>query len=334
MGMDVEGVEGGVWSGAYREVPWHGVGESKNTKGEVVGLKVQLPNDRVVRGEELLQLASLDWSVKLTPLSEVLQVPGAAKHALVQRVDNERVLGAVSARYGVIQNTILGAYTDAILDERSDARPVSAVSLWGGEVVFVVIEFPELARNIRSDGSGGEEMSRYMGVYLGHNGQHDLAAVYMNTLWVCQNTFTPWTAKRGLSVRHTRNGQAIAEAARETISQMTRQMQEFDIEINRLNAIKVGPVKFERALPKFIGPKPKGQGRVVTTWENARSCIISEWQEKTAHETAFDAVMAVQGYEQHSRSIRNNPRDVSTIARLIGNRWPLTGKAAAVFGKN
>ena len=59
--------------------------------------------------------------------------------------------------------------------------------------------------------------------------------------------------------------------------------------------------------------------------------IVAEWNEKTRGETAFDAVMAVQGYEQHRSVIRNNSRDVASIRRLLRDDFPLTAKAVSAF---
>lgn len=333
MGVDADGVIGGVWNGAYREEPWHGVGDSVNSKGAVVGKKVLLP-DRAMTGEELLEVAGMNWEVQVRPLSDYIDADRAYKYAITYREDQNRILGTVSASYGAVQNSILGQYAEAIMKARSDARPVSAVELWGGEVLFIVLEFPELARNVRANGAGSGKLSRYMGLYTSHNGRYNVNAVYMNTLWVCQNTFTPWTAERGMSVRHTINAQSIAESAVETIESMVREQEAFDLEIDRLQGIKITPIAFARGIPKLIGKMPEVPGRALSHWENTASALRSEWGAKTGHSTAFDAVMAVQGFEQHSKPIRGNPRDVATITRLLDDKWPLTKRAVTIFGKN
>ena len=239
MGKDKNGVIGGVTSGAFREVPWHGLGESRNNKGEVVGIKTPITDD-VRTGRDLLVTAGLDWTVEKRTLQELgLLQEDADQYAAIIRTDKQRILGMHSEKYGEVQNELLGQYTDVIMKARGDAFPVSAVELWGGKVVFLVIEFRDMVKVVRKDGDTGKDgdtMSRYMGVYTSHDGSYPLAVKYMNNLWVCQNTFTPWNAQTGFMIRHTRNANDIAVSAIKSLEEMMTSFDQFDLEISRLLA--------------------------------------------------------------------------------------------------
>jgi hypothetical protein len=228
MGYDKNGVLGGVTSGAFRAEPWHGFGDSTNNKGQIVGTKVPI-SDSVRTGRELLVTAGLDWSVEKRTLADLgVTLENADDHAAIIRSDKGSILGMHSDRYGEVQNEVLGQYADVLFQARGDAFPVSAVELWGGKVIFLVVEFRDMVKVVRRDGTDEDKMTRYMGIYTSHDGSYPLSVKYMNNLWVCQNTFTPWNADSGLTVRHTRNAKDIAvqgyEQHRSVVRNTTRDM--------------------------------------------------------------------------------------------------------------
>lgn len=332
MGYDKEGVLGGVTSGAFREMPWHGFGDSVNNRGVVVGTKVQI-GDHVRTGKHLLIEAGLDWQVEKRTLADLgVTAECAEQHTAIIRTDKNRLLGMHSEKYGEVQNDVLANYVDVLLHARGDAQPVSAVELWGGQVVFIVIEFRDLVKVVRKDGTGDDKMTRYMGLYTSHNGRYPLGVKYMNQLWVCQNTFTPWASHTGFVIRHTRNAGEIAASAVKSLEGMITSFDAFDKEIDRLLTIEMDKSQFKsKVLPAVIGKRPNDEGRAQTMYDNAFDLIVAEWDSNTRQETAFDAVMAVQGYEQHRSIIRNTTRDMAAIRRLLDDNFPLTNKAVAQF---
>lgn len=332
MGADKNGVMGGVTSGAFREAPWHGLGDSVNSKGEVVGTKVQIGDD-VRDGRRLLIEAGLDWQVEKRTLADMgIDMECAEDHAAIVRTDKRRILGMHSDGYGEVQNEVLGQYADVLFKARGDAHPVSAVELWGGQIVFLVIEFRDLVKVVRKDGDSTDKMTRYMGLYTSHNGRYPLGVKYMNQLWVCQNTFTPWAAHTGFVVRHTRNAKDIAVSAAQSLENMITSFDSFDKEIDRLLSIEVSDAFFkDKVVRRVIGPRPTEEGRTQAFYDTAFDGIVAEWVSNTRMETAFDAVMAVQGYEQHRATVRNTTRDLAAIRRVLDDRFPYTGKAVAAF---
>lgn len=331
MGADIDMVEGGVWSGAFRTTPWHGVGDSVNGKGEVVGTKVLIPAD-VRDGRTLFTIAGLDWKVEEATLDTLgVNLERADRFKAIIRTDKNRILGMHSDRYGALQNMDdVSPFVDTILRLRGDAVPASAVELWGGRVLFTVIEFTDLVKVVRADGGEKDKMTRYMGIYWSHDGTHPLSVVYMNHLWVCQNTFTPLRSDSGLVVRHTRNASQIAASALQALERMVQTFDAFDAELEELLDIEYSRSQMVGLAVNLAGDKPEKEGRALTMWENRVDGMIGEWSEYTRQESAFDAIMAVQGYEQHRSTIRNTTRDVASIQRLMRSDFPLTRKAMAM----
>ena len=101
-----------------RTVPWHGIGT----------MVKEAP-----ASEEALRLAGLDWEVLqeevFTPIGE--KITGYKANV---RSTDRKVLGVVSERYKIIQNTEAFAFTDALLG--NGVRYETAGSLQEGRKVW------------------------------------------------------------------------------------------------------------------------------------------------------------------------------------------------------
>lgn len=325
-------VAGGVTNGAYREIPWHGTGESKDSKGVVVGRKLQIVGDPRTL-DEVMDLANGRWTVTPKLLSELgVTYDGANQIKVIVREDAHRILGVHSEKYGEIQNEVGFSYVAEILAHAPEAHLVATTELFGGQVMFSVIEFDRGIEAVRHNGTSTDKITRYMGVYWSHNGAYALGVKFMNQLWVCRNTFTPTKGTTGFSVRHTRNANEIANDAIRSIEAMVHSSDQFDREVQRLLDIEANDQTLKRVvLPAVIGNRPKAEGRSQTIYDNAFTAIVAEWDEFTDQSTAFDAVMAVQGWEQHRQTVRGKPRDVRGIERILRDDYPKMRLAAACF---
>lgn len=99
-----------------REKPWHGLGTRVLT---------------APTSKDALQLAGLDWKVLQQPISTNGQVIEGYK-ANIRDSDN-KVLGVVTERYRVVQNTEAFEFTDKLLGE--GVRYETAGSLFDGKRV-------------------------------------------------------------------------------------------------------------------------------------------------------------------------------------------------------
>lgn len=325
-------VAGGVTNGAYRDVPWHGTGESKDSKGNVVGRKLDIIGDPRST-DDIMALANGNWTVTPKLLSELgVAYEGADQIKVLVREDVKRIMGVHSEKYGEIQNEVGFGFVAEILAHAPEAHVVATTELFGGQVMFTVVEFDRGVEAVRHNGRTTDKITRYMGVYWSHNGAYALGVKFMNQLWVCRNTFTPTTGVTGLTVRHTRNATAIAGDAIRSIEQMVVANQRFDDEMRRWMDIEANDETMRRVvLPTVLGNRPKDEGRSQTMFDNAFDGIVAEWNEFTDQSTALDAIMAVQGYEQHRMGVRGKPRDIRGIERILRDDYPRTKLAAGCF---
>lgn len=335
---------GGVTDGLYRRAPWHGVGDITDNKGVVIGTKRELHDD--VRHRETIKLlAGLDWEPREVNLSDLAPGLVSSRKMLVRdgfpTSDQSYDLGVHSGKYGVITNDEGLAFAEEIMRVRSDATLQSCTTLYGGAIVFAVLAFHDGVQVTRRNGDVKDMHTPYMGVYWSHDGSHPLGVKFMRHEWVCENTFTPWNAETGLVVRHTVNASDRAADALRAVERMLTAQDEFDKEIQRLLATPLlsKPGDFVRQL---IGDRPEAKTTLTSTgvgrndraginWDKQFDEITAELREFTESATAFDFVMAVQGYEQHRQKVRGGGRDVKVINRILRDDFPMTAAAAKLF---
>ena len=348
----IEGrVMGGVSAGLYRKPPWHGVGEVKDSKGKHIGEKRQL-NDDVRHISTIKILAGLEWEPRSINLSDLVEAD-QGRWIVGTNIQSDRQmlvrdnfpsqydaydLGVHSGKYGVITNDQGLSFAEEIMKHRSDAKLRSVTTLYGGRIVFAVLEFHDGVDVTRRNGEKLDKNTKFMGIYWSHDGSHPLGVKYMRNEWVCENTFTPWNAETGLVVRHTVNAADRASDALRAIEGMMKSMDEFDLEIQRLTHIPL--LKPTGAFVRdLIGQRPqekvtaggKVSDRGGINWDKQFEAMVAEMNEYTDATSAFDFVMAVQGYEQHRQPVRGGGRDVKTITRLMRDDFPLTKAAAGLF---
>ena len=175
-----------------REKPWHGL-----------GTMVQ----EAPASEEALVLAGLDWNVIQQPIqtSEGIMISGFQANI---RETDKKVLGVVTSRYKVVQNTDAFAFTDELLGEGVTYE--TAGSLQGGRRIWLLAKLPQ--RYIIS----GDELETYIVFMNAHDGAGGIKAAVTPIRVVCQNTLNLalTTAKRSWSANHTGNIEGKMEDAR------------------------------------------------------------------------------------------------------------------------
>ena len=108
-----------------REKPWHGL-----------GIRVENAPD----SKEALELAGLDWQVVQEPIFSTsgVEIPGYKANV---RDSDSKVLGIVSDRYKIIQNSEAFSFTDMLIGE--GVRYETAGSLFGGRKVWMLAKLPQ-----------------------------------------------------------------------------------------------------------------------------------------------------------------------------------------------
>ena len=163
-----------------REVPWHGL-----------GTKV----DEAPTSADALRLAGLDWEVAQRPI----QVCGGAKitnyKANIRSTDGA-VLGIVTDRYRIVQNTDAFRFTDNLIG--GDVRYETAGSLQGGKKIWLMARMPE--RKVADD-----DVTPYLCFSNTHDGSGSIRVCMTPIRVVCNNTLNLAlnTASRQWATKHT-----------------------------------------------------------------------------------------------------------------------------------
>lgn len=210
---------------SVREKPWH---YAQNP--EVTKLIQEAPTS-----EEALIAASLNWNVISTPVYQESGILIPGYKANVRDKDNS-VLGIVSSRYRIIQNTEAFSFTDALIGETEfgKVRYETAGSLCGGKKVWLLAKMP--ARKILDD-----DVEPYICFANSFDGSGAVQVCATPVRVCCANTMALAlnTAKRKWSTKHVGDMQSKLEEARLCLQLADKYMTNLDIEADRLANAKL-----------------------------------------------------------------------------------------------
>lgn len=194
-----------------RFVPWHGLGT---------------PVGDALTSKEAIKVAGLDWEVKSNPIytPEHIEIPGYK--ANMRETDN-KVLGIVSNRYKIVQNSEAFDFTDNLIGK--DCKYETAGSLCGGKKIFLLARLPE--RKIL-----GDEVENYICFTNSHDGMGAIQACMTPVRVVCQNTLNLAlsSASRKWSTRHTGDIESKLEEAKHTLELANDYMNELEVVADKL----------------------------------------------------------------------------------------------------
>ena len=111
---------------SVRQIPWHGL-------GTIV--------EEAPTSADALHLAGLDWEVVQNPVftGDGFEIPNYK--ANVRNSDNS-VLGIVTDRYKIVQNSEAFAFTDSIIDS-GEVLYETAGSLRNGKTIWLLARMPK-----------------------------------------------------------------------------------------------------------------------------------------------------------------------------------------------
>lgn len=200
-----------------REKPWHGL-----------GIRVEQAPD----SEHALIMAGLNWNVLQKDIATENGIPLNGYKANI-RDNDSKVLGVVTDRYKVVQNTDAFAFTDALLGD--GVRYETAGSLQDGKRVWMLAKLPQ--EYIIT----GERISPYLVFTNSHDGSGAIKAAVTPIRVVCQNTLNLAlnTAKRSWSTIHTGDIQNKLEEATQTLFMAEKYMDSLGKEIETLHQQKL-----------------------------------------------------------------------------------------------
>lgn len=205
-----------------RFVPWHGLG---------------IPLVESPTSADAIKVAGLDWRVEAREIFDAKgnKIPGFV--ANTRDIDNQ-VLGVVSNKYKIVQNSEAFEFTDSLLDEGIVYE--TAGSLKKGRTVWLLAKMPET--KILDD-----TIDPYICFMNTHDGTGSIRVCMTPIRVVCNNTLNLAlsSAKRSWSTCHMGNIQEKLEEAKHTLGLANTYIEELDKEANKLVSIKVSDAELE-----------------------------------------------------------------------------------------
>ena len=202
---------------SVREKPWHGLG----------AIVMEAP-----ASAEALKLAGLGWEVVQEPVYTDNRELIKGYKANVRSSDR-RVLGVVSDRYKVVQNTDAFSFTDELLGK--GVKYETAGSLQEGKKVWLLARLP------KEYVIAGERISSYLVFSNTHDGSGSVKVAVTPVRVVCNNTLNLAleTAKRSFSMIHTGNIHDKIQEAKDTLFMAENYMDNLGIEFEQLRRQKM-----------------------------------------------------------------------------------------------
>lgn len=294
---------------SVREKPWHGLGT----------IVLEAP-----ASADALRLAGLDWNVVQEPVcTETGELIEGYKANI--RDKDRRVLGVVSDRYKVVQNTDAFSFTDELLGK--GVRYETAGSLQEGRKVWLLARLP------REYIIAGERISPYLVFSNTHDGSGSVKVAVTPVRVVCNNTLNLAldTAKRSFSMIHTGNIQDKIQEAKDTLFMAEEYMDCLGIEFERLRRQKMtdGQVEeyIELLLPMEKEPTPMQEKNIIRLRKDMEKRYYKAPDLQKVGNNAYRFINAVSDFATHSDPLRRtaNYRENLFARTMDGN--PLIDKA-------
>lgn len=270
---------------SVREKPWHGLGT----------IVEEAPDSK-----EALRLAGLDWKVIQLPLfTESGNVDGYK--ANIRNTDNQ-VLGVVTDRYKVIQNTEAFAFTDELLG--AGVRYETAGSLQGGRKVWLLAKLP------KEFIIAGERISPYLVFSNTHDGSGAVRVAITPVRVCCNNTLNLAldTAARSFSMIHTGDIKGKVKEAKETLFMADKYMENLGNEFEKLRKQKITDQKVKEYIELLL-PVEKDAGAItIKNIKRLREDMATRYFDapdlKDIGNNAYRFINAVSDFATHAEPAR------------------------------
>ena len=269
-----------------REKPWHGLG---------VEVKA------APTSADALRLSGLDWTVKQEAIFTDNGKEIAGYKANVRSTDR-RVLGVVTDRYKVVQNTEAFAFTDELLG--NGVRYETAGSLQEGRRVWLLARLP------REYIISGERISPYLVFSNTHDGSGAVKVAVTPVRVVCNNTLNLAlsTAKRSWSMVHTGDIKGKIGEAKETLFIAEKYMDELGKEFEQLRDKKMTDAKVAEYIELLLPVENGATGQQVKNIQKLREDMKARYYAapdlKQVGNNAYRFINAVSDFATHANPLR------------------------------
>ena len=292
-----------------RVAPWHGLG-------------VRVEN--ALNSKEALKASGLDWNVIQQPIMTEDSVPIPGYKANIRDTDN-KVLGVVSDRYRVVQNSEAFAFMDALLGE--GVKYETAGSLQDGKKIWLLAKLPD--KYIIE----GEQIEPYLVFSSSHDGSGAIKVAMTPVRVVCQNTLNLAlsSAKRIWSTVHVGELSVKMNEAYSTLQLAENYMTNLGSEFSKLTKIKLTDSKvmeyIEMLLPMDENPTEIHRKNIKRIREDLKIRYFDAPDLAHVGKNAYRFMCAVSDFATHAKPLREtaNYREGVFAKTIEGN--PLIDKA-------
>ena len=235
-----------------RFVPWHGLGT---------------PVQEALTSADAIKIAGLDWKVEAKPIYTDMNIEIPGYKANTRDSDN-KVLGIVSDRYQIVQNSKAFDFTDSLIGE--DCRYETAGSLMDGKRIFLLAKMPE--RKIL-----GDDVNPYICFTNSHNGTGAIQVCMTPVRVVCNNTLNLAlsSATRKWSTKHIGDMDSKLAEAKHTLSLANNYMDNLAIEADKLANTKVSDAEIIKIVEELFPIDDNDSDRKKANIQEARNQFIA-----------------------------------------------------------
>ena len=291
-----------------REKPWHGLGT----------MVMEAPTSA-----DALRLAGLDWTVDQTPVYTDAGIEITGYKANRRNSDNA-ILGIVSDRYKIVQNTEAFEFTDALIGETENGvvKYETAGSLCGGKRVWLLAKMP--TQKILDD-----DVEPYMFFSNTHDGSGAIKVGITPIRIVCNNTLNIAlnTAKRQWSTKHIGNMQSKLEEAKLCLQLADKYMKGLNEEADRLANATLYKEQIDEIFNEMFpidDDTTERKKNNINEFKNEYYMCYLRPDIAQFMNTAWGAVNAMSDVVTHSAPKRNT-------ANYAENRWGKIMDGHAIF---
>lgn len=293
-----------------RVAPWHGLGVCV---------------EDALSSSEAIEQSGLNWNVIQRSIMTSNYNPIPGYKANIRDID-EKVLGVVTDRYKVVQNSEAFAFTDSLLGE--GVRYETAGALQQGRKIWLLAKLPE--KYIME----GEQIEPYLVFSSSHDGNGAIKVAMTPVRVVCQNTLNIALAmaKRTWSTVHVGDLARKMDDAHNTLLLAENYMGRLGAEFSRLSKIKLTDAKVmeyvDMLLPMNDNPTDIHKKNVARIREDLKLRYFDAPDLKgIVGKNAYRFICAVSDFATHAKPLRETTsyRENMFAKTVDGN--PLIDKA-------
>lgn len=292
-----------------REAPWHGLG----TRVE-----------EALTSKEALIASGLNWKVEQKEIFTEDGVTVQGYYANVRNTDY-KVLGVVTNRYQIVQNSEAFAFTDSLIE--NGVKYETAGALKDGKKTWILARLPETYRMV------DDKVVPYIVFSNSHDGAGAIKVAMTPVRVVCQNTLNLAldTASRIWSTNHTGDIDSKMDDAKMTLFMAKSYMSELTKEAKRLNARKVLDDEVEEYIKELL-PIPTNaselmERNVISLRNDMRMRYFYAPDLQHVGNNGYRFINAVSDFATHAKPLRETAsyKENLFLKTMEGN--PLIDKA-------